>query len=206
MDIRRRLRSSSAALETNGERYTPSFHRTYLPATALTSSSTLGATSDYVDIARQFWDGLEQTPTATIKPPNLRENWSLRRFWDEYVAVEMDFGYNVREHITNEETFISWFDFGFGMAGFGMVVLQFGILDGRLLGSTNAAQVAKAMACTSFVIAILSVVVGAYRFFRQQDALFHGQVCLGGLSMFSFVLLFSVVLVVSAVINWIGMI
>ncbi|KIW23198.1 uncharacterized protein PV07_11418 [Cladophialophora immunda] len=206
MAIRRRLHSSSAVIQMNDDRHTTTIYQSYPPSPRLASSSTLDATSDYVEIARQFWDGLEQTPTATTKPRDARENWSLKKFWDEYVAVEMEFGYNVREHITNEETFISWFEFGFGMAGFGLVVLQFGILNGRLVDSADAVQLAKAMACTSFVLAILSVVVGAYRFFRQQNALFRGQIFLRGLSMFFVILLFSMVLVASMIINWIGII
>ncbi|KIX98762.1 uncharacterized protein Z520_05223 [Fonsecaea multimorphosa CBS 102226] len=205
MAIRRRFRSSSTVLEMNGERYTTSIHQSYPVSPGLTSSapSTLGTTSDYVEMARQFWDGLEQTSSETGKMGQLGESWSLRKFWDEYVAVEMEFGYNVRDHVTNEETFIGWFDLGLGMASFGLVVLQFGILNGRLIDSPHATRLGKAMACISFILAILCVVVGAYRFFRQQKALVQGQICIGGLSMFSAVSLYIMVLVASIIISWI---
>ncbi|KIW92006.1 uncharacterized protein Z519_06988 [Cladophialophora bantiana CBS 173.52] len=205
MAVRRRFRSSSAVHEIHIKGCTTSIYQSCPVSSELSSCPTVDATSDDVEIARQFWDGIEQTGITVMKASHPEESWSLRKFWDEYVAVEMEFGYNAREHITNEETFISWFEFAFGMAGFGLVVLQFGILHGRFIESKVAAQLGKAVACASFVISILSVVVGAYRFFRQQNALLRGQVCLGGLSMFSAIFLFSLVLVGSTVITWIGL-
>ncbi|OAP63555.1 hypothetical protein AYL99_02782 [Fonsecaea erecta] len=190
MATRRRFRSSSIIYDMDVERYSTSIHHSYPVSPRLRSPSSLVAMSDEAEMARQFWDGLEEGPIETSKPVPSDEKSTIKKFWDEYVAVEMEFGYGVRDHLTNEETFITWFDFGYGMAGFGLVMLQFGILNGRLIDSTNAAHLAKALACTSFLVAILSTVVGAYRFFCQQDALLRGQIFVGGFSMFLSILVF----------------
>ncbi|KAI1618269.1 hypothetical protein EDD37DRAFT_647077 [Exophiala viscosa] len=100
--------------------------------------------------------------------------WYPTRLWVEYVCPEMPSGER-RDHHSNEQTFIAWFSVAESMSALGLVVAQISRLkehlDGELGMEGLHRSLSVSLGCACQVLAVVILLVGAYRFFETQQGL-----------------------------------
>ncbi|EXJ88374.1 hypothetical protein A1O1_05304 [Capronia coronata CBS 617.96] len=110
--------------------------------------------------------------------------WSTTKwFWGNYVALDIPLSAN-RDHLSNEQTFLAWLSLADGMAILGVVIAQMSRIQHYLHpnqeNSLRYFVLGKPQACLCQGFACLFLLVGAYRFLRQQNAMNHGFAIVGG--------------------------
>ncbi|KIV85878.1 hypothetical protein PV11_01530 [Exophiala sideris] len=100
--------------------------------------------------------------------------WFPTRLWTEYVCPEMPRGAG-RDHHSNEQTFIAWFSVAESMSVLGVAVTQISrieaLLDSELEKGGLYRILSVSLGCVCQVLAIVILLVGAYRFFETQHGL-----------------------------------
>ena len=85
-------------------------------------------------------------------------------------AAPVDDG-NVREHLANERTLLSWIRLGLAAAGFGFVVARFGLFLRELAAPEAGAapgRSAEIIGVGLVLLGVLAVVAGTLRYFRTE--------------------------------------
>lgn len=149
------------------------------------------------------------------------ESWSLKKFWNDSVSVEIPLVEN-RDHLcmklnplyafrlnsvsANEQTFLTWLSLADGISLLGIVIAQVS----RIQRVVHADQentlcyllLGTPQACLCQLIAVFILLVGAFRFLRQQNAIAQGYARIGGWELHSVWILILLVCIPNA--DWLA--
>ncbi len=95
----------------------------------------------------------EENPSAARKPENVTE---------------------IREHLANERTLLSWVRTGVGLISVGFVVERAGALASGTSGGQSTAVASEVFGVALVVLGCLTLVVGAVQFFRTRRMISDG--------------------------------
>ncbi|KAH7375241.1 hypothetical protein B0T11DRAFT_7369 [Plectosphaerella cucumerina] len=117
-------------------------------------------------------------PAPSISPP-----WSLKRFWANNITCVVDFD-KCRDHLAVERTFLAYLRTALMSAIVGTLVAQLFVLEEGDSGFGYLA-VGRPLASLCLVFSICTVVLGAFRAWRHQDAMIRGKALSGGFEIVS---------------------
>lgn len=105
----------------------------------------------------------------------------LSQFWREKVSLLVEPGVR-RDHLANERTFLSWLRTSLAFSMTGIFTTQLFILQSPRLPHMNLGFFVLGVPLGSLcqAAALVNSIIGAYRFWRLQNALVSGKACTGG--------------------------
>ncbi|KGQ01986.1 hypothetical protein PAAG_11159 [Paracoccidioides lutzii Pb01] len=151
------------------------------------SSSVSSISSGSVRLVVQRTASTEQTRRSSLETQGGHLG-SLRRYWSRHVSLVVPRNQN-RDHFGGnklktalERTFLAYIRTSLSFAFHGVLIAQLFSLQNRENHDTTFGfyTVGLPLACACHACAILVAAVGAYRFWRQQNALARGKVHAGG--------------------------
>ncbi|EXJ78298.1 hypothetical protein A1O3_09459 [Capronia epimyces CBS 606.96] len=147
---------------------------TQLPGHAAASAETTGPDLSNLD--------KEKSHSGAVS----EGTWILKKLWIKYVSLDIPQSSN-RNHFSNEQTFLAWLSLADAIAILGVVIAQVSriqhVLRPHQEKSLRYLLLGKPQACLCYASACFVLLVGAYRFFRQQNAMNQGFALVGGLSL-----------------------
>ncbi|EEQ33339.1 conserved hypothetical protein [Microsporum canis CBS 113480] len=150
------------------------------PADTTRSNSPLSVASGELGIvaSRRLTTESVRT-TASMQPTGPFRG--LKRFWWHHVSVRVPRKQN-RDHFALERTYLAYMRTSLTFAILGVLIAQLFSLNHAVVHNPQFGfhRVGKPLACVCHALAILVALAGAYRFWRQQDALARGKVYAGG--------------------------
>ncbi|KAJ4288159.1 hypothetical protein N0V90_012176 [Kalmusia sp. IMI 367209] len=133
-----------------------------------------------------------QTTTATDVPGPEEQQLYLRRqkvwwfhglvgFWKRHVSVTIDEGAH-RDHLALERTFLGYLRTSLALAMTGVITAQLFRLQHSISPNPTIGYFILGMplAASFMVSGMVVLLIGAYRFWRQQGAMIRGKVYTGG--------------------------
>jgi len=107
----------------------------------------------------------------------------LKSFWSKHVVLTVSQSQTL-DHGALERTFLAYIRTSLAFSFFGVLVAQMFTLQNKLNPDPNAKfgfhTIGIPLSCVCHGFAILTPIMGAYRFWRQQSALTRGKVYSGG--------------------------
>lgn len=114
----------------------------------------------------------------------IRKAW-LRDRWLKNISVLVG-PRHCRNHLANERTFLSWLRTSLALSMIGVFTTQLFILQAGHLPHMNLSFFVLGVPLGSLcqAAALINIIIGAYRFWRLQNAMLKGQACAGGWELF----------------------
>lgn len=131
---------------------------------------------------------LQTFPTRTdseiLRNPlheNAKREARLSHFWREKVSLLVEPRAR-RDHLANERTFLSWLRTSLALSMTGIFTTQLFILQSPRLPYMNLGFFVLGVPLGSLcqAAALVNSFIGAYRFWRLQNAMVSGKACAGG--------------------------
>ncbi|OJD14824.1 hypothetical protein AJ78_04880, partial [Emergomyces pasteurianus Ep9510] len=147
------------------------------------SSSISSISSGSVRLVVQRTTSTQRTTSSAGLGSNTNRGilGGLKGFWFRYISMTVPRSQN-RDHFALERTYLAYIRTSLAFAFQGVLVAQLFSLQNRQKPETAFGfyAVGRPLACASHACAIVVAAVGAYRFWRQQNALARGKVHAGG--------------------------
>ncbi|KAK1731965.1 uncharacterized protein BDZ83DRAFT_11142 [Colletotrichum acutatum] len=129
--------------------------------------------------------------SSAQNPPSSSEEWLIKRFWGKQVSVVVEFE-TCRDHLAIERTFLGYLRTSLATAVLGTMVAQLFALQALDTGFGYTA-VGKPLATLCYSFSICIVLLGAFRAWRLQHAMFAGKALAGGFELTTLALGFLIV-------------
>ncbi|KAG7044780.1 hypothetical protein JMJ77_0004241 [Colletotrichum scovillei] len=119
--------------------------------------------------------------SSVQNPPSSSKECIIKRFWSKQVSVVVEFE-TCRDHLAIERTFLGYLRTSLATAVLGTVVAQLFALQASDTGFGYTA-VGKPLATLCYSFSICIVLLGAFRAWRLQHAMFAGKALAGGFEL-----------------------
>ncbi|KAK1510980.1 hypothetical protein CTAM01_01553 [Colletotrichum tamarilloi] len=119
--------------------------------------------------------------SSVQNPPSSSKECVIKRFWSKQVSVVVEFE-TCRDHLAIERTFLGYLRTSLATAVLGTVVAQLFALQASDTGFGYTA-VGKPLATLCYSFSICIVLLGAFRAWRLQHAMFAGKALAGGFEL-----------------------